>query len=345
MRIKAAILRELNKPLSIEEVDLPDVGHAQVKVRLKVSGICRKQFQEVRGLHGPDPYLPHLLGHEAAGIVEEVGPGVTRVSVGDHVVVSWIKAKTGLDTGHPLFQQNGRRINAGSVVTFNQYTVVAENRVTRIPKELPFDKAALLGCAIPTGVGVVLNTAKVKPESTVAIFGIGGVGLNMIQGAVLSEASQIIAIDLYDQKLESAKRFGATVLINARREDPVARIKELTKGGVDYAFEASASRQGMENAYASVRWGTGLAILAGNLPYGDNKILINPFPLYAGTRLIGTWGGETDLDRDIPRYVDWYWNGRLKIDELITHRFRLEDVNDAFPALERGEIGRAILEF
>lgn len=343
--MKAAVLYEVNKPLRVEELEIPEPLLGQVRVCVKASGICRKQFQEVRGLHGPDVYLPHLLGHEGSGIVEAVGPGVTRVSVGDHVILSWIKAK-GLEPKPPLYRRGDQRINAGAVTTFNQYTVAAENRVTRIPKDLPFDKAALLGCAIPTGVGVVINTAKVKPESSVAVFGAGGIGLNIIQGCLLSKASRIIVIDLHDQKLDQAKAFGATHTIHARQQDPVNRIKELTGGkGVDYAFEASASRQAMENAYASVRWGTGLAVLVGNLPYDDKKISIDPFPLYAGTRLIGTWGGETDPDRDFPQYVDWYLTGRLKLDELITHRFRLEGVNDALRALERGEVGRAIIEF
>ena len=345
MRMKAAVLYVLNKPLILEEIEVPEPSFGQVRVEVKASGICRKQFQEMHGLHGPDPYLPHLLGHEGAGVVEAVGPGVKRVAVGDHVVLSWIKAE-GLEPKPPVYKRGDQRINAGSVTTFNQYTVAAENRVTRIPKEIPFDKAALLGCAIPTGVGVVMNTAKVKPGSTVALFGAGGIGLNIIQGAVLSKASKIIAVDIYDHKLDKAKEFGATHLLNSRREDAVMRIKELTEGkGADYAFEASASREAMENAYASVRWGTGLAVLVGNLPHDDKKISIDPFPLYAGTRLIGTWGGETDPDRDFPRYVEWYLKGQLKLDELITHRFRLDEINAAFLALEKGEVGRAIIEF
>lgn len=344
MLMKAAILRELNKPLALEEIEVPEPGFGQVRVQIKVSGICRKQFQEVKGLHGPDPYLPHLMGHEGSGIVEAIGPSVTRVAIGDHVVVSWIKAK-GLEPKPPVYKRDGQRINAGAVTTFSQYTVVAENRVTRVSKNLPFDKAALLGCAIPTGVGVVMNTAKVKPGSTVAVFGAGGIGLNIIQGCALAKAGKIIAVDLHDRKLDQAKKFGATHTLHARQENSLTRIKELTEGrGVDYAFEASASREAMENAYASVCWGTGLAILVGNLPYDDKKILIDPFPLYAGTRLIGTWGGETDPDRDFPRYVDWILNGQLKLDELITHRFQLKDINDAFVALERGEVGRAVVE-
>ena len=345
MRMKAAVLYEVNEPLVLEEIEAPDPLYGQVRVELKASGICRKQLQEVRGLHGPDPHLPHLLGHEGAGIVEAVGPGVTRVSVGDHVVLSWIKAK-GTDAKPPVYRRGEQRINAGAVTTFNQYTVASENRVTRIPKEVPFDKASLLGCAVPTGVGVVFNTAKVKPGSVVAVFGVGGIGLNILQGAVLAEASVIVAVDLYDQKLKQARRFGATHALNARREDPIAALKKLTDGkGVDYAFEASASRQAMENAYACVKWGTGLAILVGNLPHDDKKISIDPFPLYAGTRLIGTWGGETDPDRDFPRYVEWYLKGSLKLDQLITHRFRLEEINNAILILERGEVGRAIIEF
>lgn len=345
MLMKAAVLYEINQPLVLEEIEIPEPAFGQVCVQVKASGVCRKQFQEVHGLHGPDPYLPHLLGHEGAGIVEAVGPGVTRVKAGDHVVLSWIKAK-GLEPKPPVYHRGTQRIHAGAVTTFNQYTLAAENRVTHIPKDLPFDKAALFGCAIPTGVGVVFNTAKVKAGSSVAVFGAGGIGLNIIQACALVGATMIIAVDLYDQKLEQARRLGATHTINAAHEDPVSRIKEWMEGkGVDYAFEASASREGMENAYACVRWGSGLSVLVGNLPHGDRKISIDPSPLYAGTRLIGTWGGETDPDRDFPRYVEWYLNGKLKIDELITHRFPLEEINLALQVLNEGDVGRAIIEF
>jgi len=288
--------------------------------------------------------LPHLLGHEGAGVVEAIGPGVTNVAPGDHVVLSWIKG-AGINSRTPTYYKGEKPINAGWVTTFNEYAVVSENRVTRIGKDMPLDKAALLGCAVPTGVGVVINQARVARGSTVAVFGIGGIGINAIQGAVLVNASKIIAVDIHDHKLNLAQEFGATHTINAMRQNPVQRIREITDGtGVDYAFEMIGRIETMEQAYESARNDGGYVDIAGVPPH-DKKMCIDAFPLHSGKCLVGAHGGDTQKERDLPKYISLYFAGKLKLDELITHRFGLDEINDAFQAMEKGELGRAIVEF
>lgn len=341
--MRAAVLHEPNAPLTIEELSVPPLGHGQVGVRLRASGVCHTQLLEVRGQRGVDRYLPHTLGHEGAGVVDAVGPGVTRVAAGDHVVVSWIRG-AGLDAPPPLYTSGGRRINAGPVTTFQEYAVVPENRVTRVAPELPLDHAALIGCAVATGAGAVINTARVEPGSTVVVFGAGGVGLCAVQAAALAGATRVVAVDVAPEKLDLARRLGATDTVDTTREDPVDAVLKRTGGaGADYAIEAAGRRETMEQAHRAVRTGGGLAVLVGNLPAGG-QIAIDPFALIAGRRLVGTWGGETRPERDFPRYVALALAGRLKLDELITHRFRLDDVNGALDVLACGRASRVILE-
>lgn len=342
--MKAAVLCEPNVPLAIEDLTVPDPGYGQVLVKVAASGVCHTQVLEIQGKRGVDHYLPHLLGHEGSGVVEAVGPGVSRVAVGDHVILSWIKG-AGIDPISPTYFSGNRRINAGALTTFNEYTLAAENRVTPIRKDMPLDKAALVGCAVATGAGAVINAAKVEPGSVVVVFGAGGIGLNAIQAATLVNAGEIIAVDIYDHKLAQARLFGATRTVHSRRQDPVDAVLDLTGGkGADYVIEAVGSQETMEQAFASARMNGGLTILIGNLPH-QTKISINPFHLICGKKLLGTWGGETNPRRDFPRYVDLYLAGKLKLDELITHRFRLKDINIAVKALEGGEVARAIIDF
>ena len=343
MNMKAAVLYEINKPLVVEDIKIPELKIGQVLVKISYSGVCHKQVEDIHGKSGHDPYLPHLLGHEGAGVVEAIGPGVTHVAQGDHVVLSWIKG-AGIDAKPPIYFKGSKPINAGQVTTFNEYTVASENRVTKIRKDMPLDKAALLGCAVPTGIGAVINESKVETGSSVAVFGAGGIGLNIIQGAALVNALKIIAVDLLDHKLDFARKFGATHVINAKEGDPVEKIKELTDGkGVDYAFESIGHVETMEQAYQSA-CNNGIVNLVGN-PRPDEKIRINAVQTHYGKCLRGGHGGSTRPERDFPRYVDLYLVGKLKLDELITHSFILEKVNDALQLLEKGVVGRAIIDF
>lgn len=328
------------------EIELPArLEEGQVLVRMAASGICHTQLLEIEGQRGPDPFLPRVLGHEGSGTVEAIGSGVSRVSPGDHVVLSWIKGP-GLAAAPPEYCFQGKKIHAGPITTFLERTVVSENRLTPISKQMPLDKAALLGCAIPTGSGVALHNEALGPESSIAIFGAGGgIGLNVVQGARLKKTGLIVGIDVSDAKLALAKKFGATHLLNAKEDRVLEKILKFTGGrGVDVAVEAAGRKETMELAHCSVRRGGGMAILIGNLPY-QTTIAIDPFELICGKHLKGSWGGETQTEKDIPTYVESYLKGDLKIDELITHRFPLKNINHGLKLLKEGGAGRILVEF
>jgi S-(hydroxymethyl)glutathione dehydrogenase/alcohol dehydrogenase len=342
--MKAAVLYELNKPLVIEELEVPEPNFGQVLVKIEATGICHKQIEEIQGHRGPDSFLPHTLGHEGAGTVEVVGLGVTKVKPGDYVALSWIKG-SGIQSATPTYHKGKHNINAGWITTFQEYTVTSENRVTKISKDIRPAPASLLGCAVSTGVGAVINHAKIEAGSSVAVFGAGGVGLNIIQGAALLSALKIIVVDPAKEKEKLAKSFGATHYINPREGNPVSTIKELTEGkGVDYSFESVGRSETMEQAYEAASQ-SGLVSLVGVPPSGK-KMSIDPFDVFhSGKRLTGCLGGNTYPDRDFPRYIALYKARKLKIDELITHRYELDTINDAIEAVIAGRVGRAVIEF
>ncbi len=347
MKTKAAVLYEIGKPLVIEELQIPELKPGQVLVKILYSGICRSQLNEIKGLKGEDKYLPHALGHEGAGIVKEIGPGVTHVKPEDHVVLSWIKG-LGMDVPSTTYLKGNEIINAGAITTFSEYSVISENRITPITGKMPLDKAALLGCTIPTGGGIILNQIKPIPGSSLAVIGVGGLGLSSILLADLMNCAPIIAVDINDEKLQFARRLGATETINSATTDFVSAILDLTNGkGADYAIETAGLTETIEKSFVSVKWDIwdgGLVVIAGNPPHNE-KISIDPFNL-KGKRITGSWGGLTQPEKDIPRYVDLYLAGKLKLGELITNRFNLDEINQAFQAMEKGELpGKAILEF
>ena len=345
MKTKAAVLYETNKSLQIEELTIPDLQSGQVLVKIAYSGICRSQLNEIQGLKGKDNYLPHTLGHEGSGIVEAIGAGVSKVEIGDHVVLTWIKGK-GADMPSTSYKKaDGSTVNSGAISTFMTKAVVSENRLVKIPQEMPLREAALLGCAIPTGAGIVLNTLKAQSGNSIAIFGVGGIGLSAVLAAGLMNATPVIAIDVFDYKLKLARDVGATHLINAGKEDPLAAILKITDGcGVDYAIEAAGLCETMEKAFRAVRDNGGLCVLAGNLSQGE-KISLDPFDLIKGKQIVGTWGGETDPDQDIPEYVRFYQANKLKLDALITDHFTLDEINKSIDMMSKGKIaGRCLIE-
>ena len=341
MKTRAAILWQTNKPLVIEEVEIPVLKRGQALVKILYSGVCRAQYNEMIGLKGPDKFLPHLLGHEASGFVVDIASGVSKVKKNDYVCLSWIKAK-GLDAFNSQYKLKGRLINAGAVTTFSDYAVVSENRVIKIPKTSPADISAVVGCAIATGCGIINNTLDVAKGSSVVIYGVGGIGLSVLLGANRRFCSPIIAVDILDSKLEFAKQMGATHLINALKVSVLKRISAILPKGPDFAVDASGNKIAMENAFACIKE-KGVCVIAGNLSK-DEKIQLHPFELIKGKRIIGTWGGETQPDRDIPAYLKAYSQGFLPIDRMITHRFLLEEINKAFEILVKGEAGRIILK-
>lgn len=342
MKTLAAVLEQINMPLKICELTIPDLKPGQVLVEVAYSGVCHSQLLEIRGKRGEDRYLPHTLGHEGSGVVLEIGVGVKKVKPGDHVVLSWIKGN-GADVPSTIYQSSEGQVNSGAISTFMRHTVTCENRLTPIPDTMPLREAALLGCAIPTGAGIILNAAKVSSGSSIAIFGIGGIGLSALLAAKMAGSAVIIAIDVLDQKLEQAIQLGATHIINARKQDVLSSIMEITNmRGVDYAIESAGRRDSMEKAFQSVRDNGGLCVIAGNLSHGE-QISINPFDLIKGKRIIGTWGGETQPDRDIPMYVDFFLSERLNLKKLISHTYDLREINEALDVLEKGTMGRILI--
>lgn len=341
MKTRAAILWQLHKPLVIDEIEIPVLKRGQVLVKILYSGICRAQYNEMIGLKGPDKFLPHLLGHEASGFVVDTAAGVSKVKKNDYVCLSWIKGQ-GLDAFNSQYKLGRHTINAGAVTTFSDYTVVSENRVVKILKNAPADIAAIVGCAITTGCGIINNTLNAVKNSSVVVFGVGGIGLSIILGARHRGCSKIIAVDIVDSKLNFARHLGATHLINASKLSVQKSIAAILPQGADYAVDASGNKAAMENAFACIKE-KGVCVIAGNLGK-DEKIQLHPFELIKGKRIVGTWGGETDPDRDIPAYLKLFSKGGLPIDRMITHRFVLEDINKAFDVLVKGEAGRIILK-
>jgi S-(hydroxymethyl)glutathione dehydrogenase/alcohol dehydrogenase len=339
--MKAAILVEQNAPLLVEEVEIPELDVGQILVKVECSGICGKQLDEVSGRRGADPFLPHLLGHEGAGTVKKIGPGVRKVKSGDRVVLHWMKG-SGIESAPPRLKWNGGMVSAGWVTTFSDYTIASENRVTAIPEDVGFEVASLLGCAVTTGLGIVFNNADLKPGQSIVVFGIGGVGQNVVQGASLVNAYPIVVVDLYPQKLEQATAFGASHKFNGKENNLKDILLDVTSGcGFDVAVDTTGNTQVRELAYG-VTSNQGKTIFAG-VPGYDERIAIDSFPLHFGRQVIGVHGGNTRPDTDIPRYLQLYRRGRLKLDEQITHRYPLFGVDEALDQVRSGQAGRCVL--
>jgi len=343
MKVKAAILVDLNKPLAVAEVELPKaLSFGQVLVKVHYSGICGAQINEIEGVKGPDKFLPHLLGHEGSGTVLDVGVGVKTVRKDDRVVMHW-RQSDGLQSETPAYQWEGRKVNAGWVTTFNEYAVVSENRLTAIPKDFDLKLAPLFGCAVTTAMGVVNNDAHVKIGQSLVIFGVGGAGLSIVQAADMVSAHPIIAVDLNDSKLDMAKRFGATHCLNSKKTpDLRTDIREiLDQDGADIVIDTTGNARVIESAY-ELTHPDGKTILVGVPRKGDN-ISIYSLPLHFKKVLTGSHGGSAEPHVEIPRYIRLYQAGRLKLGGLITHEFSLDQVNEAIEVVRSSEAGRVML--
>jgi S-(hydroxymethyl)glutathione dehydrogenase/alcohol dehydrogenase len=274
--------------------------------------------------------------------VLEISQGVTKARAGDAVILSWIKG-SGMNVPGTVYDWNGQAVNAGGVTTFSKHAIVSENRLTKISPDFPLEQAAMLGCAVPTGLGSVFNTARPMPGQSLAVFGAGGIGQCAIAGAVIAGCTPIIAVDVVPSKLDLAQKMGATHVIDARDSDPVVQIKEITSGGADFAIEASGRPSVMAQALQSVRQQGGAAVIVGNAHHGEH-IELDPGLLNAGKQLRGTWGGDTDPDRDYPRYAKLIEAGRLELALLMSGGYTLEDVNRALDDLEAGRAARPIID-
>lgn len=344
MKTLAAILVELNKPLVLAELEIPALKPGQTLVEIAFSGVCHTQVLECRGFRGEDKFLPHALGHEGTGTVVDTGAGVSKVKTGDKVVLSWIKG-SGADVPGSVYQWQGKAVNAGAITTFSRHAVISENRLTRLPDNISMNDGALVGCALPTGLGAVFNTAHPSPGQSLAVFGTGGVGLCAIMGAAVAGCAPIIAVDINESKLELAKKMGATHTINASITDPadlVDAIKKICPSGLDFAIEASGRPSVMTQALHSVRQQGGVAVIIGNAHHGEH-IQLDPKQLNMGKRLLGTWGGDSQPDRDYPRYFNLMAAGRLDLSLLRSSVYDLEHINDALNDLESGKCARPLV--
>ena len=374
MKIKAAVLNAMgaalpyvqSRPLSIDEVELDPPGHGEVLVKMAAAGLCHSDLSVING-DRPRP-VPMALGHEAAGIVAEPGPGVDDLAKGDHVVMVFVPSCghcLPCSEGRPALCEPGAAANTKGtllsgarrirrkgepvhhhlgVSAFAEYATVSRRSIVKIDRELPLDEAALFGCAVLTGVGAVVNTARVPAGSTVAVIGLGGVGLAALLGAVAAGASRVVAVDLADDKLEFAKGIGATDTFNARKDTCADEIRSATAGGVEYAFELAGSVKAMELAYRITRRG-GTTITAG-LPPPSANFSFPQVNLVAEERTIkGSYIGTCVPVRDLPRYIALYRQGRMPVNRLLTHRLKLGEINEGFDRLHEGKAIRQVIVF
>tara|TARA_B100000674_G_scaffold190557_1_gene155213 strand:+ start:1702 stop:2808 length:1107 start_codon:yes stop_codon:yes gene_type:complete len=368
MKSKAAIAFSAGEPLSIEEVDLEGPKSGEVLIEVMATGVCHTDAYTLSG-GDPEGLFPSILGHEGAGIVREVGNGVDTLQVGDHVIPLYtpecrqckfcLSGKTNLcgairetqgqglmPDGTSRFSLKGENLfHYMGTSTFSNFTVLPEIALAKIREDAPFDKVCYIGCGVTTGLGAVINTAKVEPGSTVAVFGLGGIGLNVIQGARLVGADRIIGIDTNPKKEALARRFGLTDFINPENSaDVTTEIIDLTDGGVDYSFECIGKPEVMRQALESCHKGWGESVIIGVAAAGE-EISTRPFQLVTGRTWKGTAFGGAKGRSDVPRIVDWYMDGKINIDDLITHQFQLENINEAFDVMHAGEGIRSVVVY
>lgn len=359
--MKAAVLREVGKPLEIEEIAISKPGPREVLIRTAAAGVCHSDLHFMEGLYPTK--MPIVMGHESAGVVEQVGSDVKYVKPGDHVITCLSvfcghcemcvtghlslcdspETRRGENDGPRLSQTGTEIVQFADLSSFAEQMLVHEHAIVKIREEMPLDRAALIGCAVTTGVGSVFHTAKVEPGGTVAVIGCGGVGLSCVNGAALAGAGRIIAVDMNEGKLEMAKTFGATDVVNGASGDAVEQVKELTQGGVQYAFEAIGLKATAEQAFKMLRPG-GAATIIGMIPAGV-KIELTGSAFLQEKKIQGSMMGSNRFRVDMPRFVDFYLNGKLHLDEMVSKRVGLADVNQAFEDMKTGQLARSVIVF
>jgi len=369
MKVKAAVAHKAGAPLAIETVDLDGPRAGEVLVEIKATGICHTD-EFTRSGADPEGLFPAILGHEGAGVVVDIGPGVTSLKKGDHVIPLYtpecrqceycLSGKTNLcqairitqglgvmPDGSSRFSVGGERVfHYMGTSTFANYTVVPEIALAKIREDAPFDKVCYIGCGVTTGIGAVINTAKVEPGANVVVFGLGGIGLNVIQGARLAGANMIVGVDLNPARKPLAEKFGMTQFVNPKEVggDLVPYLVNLTKGGADYSFECIGNVDVMRQALECCHKGWGVSVIIGVAGAGQ-EIKTRPFQLVTGRVWKGTAFGGAKGRRDVPKIVDWYMDGKINIDDLITHKLKLEDINKAFDLMHSGESIRSVVVF
>lgn len=359
--MRAAVFHGAGQPLTVEDVQIQKPQRNEVLIRVAFAGLCHSDLHFMEGLY-PFP-TPAVLGHEGAGVVEAVGEDVTYVKPGDHVVTCMSVFCGGCDfciSGRPYYCDDttvklptgtsqrlswkGKQLHQFyNTSTFAELMLVHEHALVKIAKEMPLDRAALIGCAVITGVGSVFNTAKVEPGSTVAVIGCGGIGLSVVNGAILAGAARVIAIDAVAEKLEVARALGASDAINIRDGDPVEQVRELTAGGVTYAFECVGTKKTAEQSFAMLERG-GLSTLIGMIPYGT-QIELHGAQFLDGRRIQGSEMGSNRFRLDVPRYVEFYRQGRLKLDHMLDSQIPLDQINEGYAIMKKGNALRQVIDF
>lgn len=342
MKTRAAILVEQRKPLVLDEVEIPPLSYGQVLVRIRASRICGSQLGEIDGAKGPDRYLPHLLGHEAAGVVLETGPEVSRVKAGDHVVLHWRPA-AGIQARPCQYRLGTQVINAGNITTFQDISVISENRLTPVPADTDPEVGSLLADTLTTGFGAILRNANVRIGESVMVVGVGGIGLGAVLGARLAGAHPIIAADIQDHKLEKAREFGATHLINTRREDLADAVRHILGSGCDVTIDGTGIPAVIEQEWKATA-PQGRVVLIGVMRH-DQQFSLNTLPLHFGKVLTGSEGGSSIPHVDIPRYLRMIKDGRFDPRSFVTHRCDLNQVNEAIATMRSGESIHTMIHF
>jgi S-(hydroxymethyl)glutathione dehydrogenase/alcohol dehydrogenase len=342
MKTLAAVLVETGRPLELVDLELPLLKPGQAIVKVSHSGVCHTQILEARGYRGEDRYLPHCLGHEGSGVVVETGENVSKCQIGRRVILSWMKG-SGADVPGTVYGWDRRSVNAGAITTFQQLAVVSENRLVALPDSVGDREGALLGCAVPTGFGAVWNTGQATTGQSVAIFGTGGIGLCAVAAAAARSAEPLIAVDINASRLELAKRFGATVCIDATTGDVLDRVRKICPQGVDLAIEATGRTAIMRQALSAVRNRGGTVVVVGNARHGE-VLEIDPHEFNQGKRLLGTWGGDNEPDRDFPRYAELLSDNKLDLSPLVPKTYDLSQINQALDDLETGRVPRPLIK-
>jgi len=342
--MKAVVLEVINAPLSVKDVELTELRIGQVLVKNLVSGLCGAQLHEIRGHKGNSRFLPHLLGHEGCGIVQETGIGVTTVKVGDKVVMHW-RPGSGIEAPFPCYLLDGKSITSGKVTTLSEYSIVSENRLTVVPIETPPELCAILGCALTTALGVIDNEVDLRFGESIAIVGCGGVGLNLIQGAAMKSAYPIIAIDNNENKRERALKMRADLFINLITDELEKVLKKHIPDGIDIIIDTTGNSNVIKDVSKFLS-DHGRMIMVGQPAPGVSLEIPNALCLFNGTgkSIKATHGGQTNPDQDIPRYIKLLKAGKFRIDQIISHTFKLEQINEALDLLRTGDAGRIIIK-
>jgi S-(hydroxymethyl)glutathione dehydrogenase / alcohol dehydrogenase len=342
MKTLAAILVEQRQPLILDEVEIPALSYGHVLVQMKASRICGSQLGEIEGVKGPDKYLPHLLGHEGGGVVLEVGPEVSHVKPGDHVVLHW-RPGAGIQARPVTYKLGAKTINAGNITTFQNLTVVSENRLTRVPADTDPEVSSLLADTLTTGFGAITRDANVKVGESVVVIGVGGIGLGAILGAKLAGAHPIIAADIQGHKLAKAREYGATHVINTRSENLVEATQRILGGSAEAVFDGTGVPAVIEQAW-KITSNKGRLILIGVMRH-DQQFSLNTLPLHYGKVLTGSEGGSSLPSQDIPRYLRMIRDGRFDPRGMISHRCKLTEINAAIATMRSGDSVHTVIGF